>query len=165
MASTYKTEGKTRLITFFSQHPDEQYTVEELHAALLEAYPQGETGKGGGKSSLYRQLSGLIEEGTVRKFRDDTQSAYVYQYVGGGACACHFHLKCLNCGRLEHLDCIISDQLLSHIRTDHHFDIDRGRSSLYGMCRVCHSSVEDSRPVELPLCEHAHRDEHERKEI
>lgn len=161
MASTYKTEGKTRLVTFFSQHPDVQYTVEELHTALLEAYPGAYTGTCGGKSSLYRQLSRLIEEGTVRKFRDDTQSAYVYQYVGGGACACHFHLKCLSCGRLEHLDCVISDELLSHIRTDHHFDIDRGRSILYGMCQSCHSPADNPKPVALPLCEHAH--DHETK--
>ena len=156
MASTYKTEGKTRLITFFSQHPDVQYTVEELQAALSETYDSSEVNKQGGKSSLYRRLSALIEEGTVRKFRDASQSAYVYQYVGEGACACHFHLKCLRCGRLEHLNCVISDQLLSHIRTDHHFDIDRGRSILYGMCQSCHNAVDQVEPVELPLCDHTH---------
>ena len=158
MASTYKTEGKTRLVNYFSQHPDTQYTVDELHAALSGAYPDvyQNQGKGCGKSSLYRQLSLLLEEGTVRKFRDDTQAAYVYQYVACGACSHHFHLKCLNCGKLEHLDCVLSDQLLSHIRTDHNFIIDRGRSILYGLCAACHTN--ESTPVSLPLCpcEHKH---------
>lgn len=156
MASTYKTEGKTRLVAFFSQHPDTQYTADELHAALIETYPEAYQGKSSCKSSLYRQLSVLLEEGTVRKFRDDTQSAYVYQYVACGACSHHFHLKCLSCGKLEHLDCVISDQLLSHIQSDHDFIIDRGRSILYGLCAACHAK-EDT-PVSIPLrsCGHHH---------
>lgn len=154
MASTYKTEGKTRLVTFFSQHPDTQFTADELHAALTEAYPDAYRGTKGCKSSLYRQLSLLLEEGTVRKFRDATQAAYVYQYVACGACSHHFHLKCLNCGRLEHLDCVISDQLLSHIQTDHHFSIDRGRSILYGLCADCHAKKDT--PISIPLCPCGH---------
>ena len=155
MASSYKTEGKTRLVTFFSGHPDTQYTVDQLHAALMETYPKAYADKVKGKSSLYRQLSSLIEEGTVRKFRDDTQSAYVYQYVACGACSHHFHLKCLSCGKLEHLDCVISDQLLSHISNDHHFCIDRGRSILYGLCEACHH--ENNPPVNIPLCPCGHK--------
>ncbi len=157
MATTYKTTGKTQLISFFSSHPDTQYTVDELHAALTEAYPDAYTGKGGGKSSLYRRLSALIEEGTVRKFRDDTQASYVYQYVACGACSHHFHLKCLSCGKLEHLDCVISDQLLAHISADHHFCIDRGRSILYGLCAACHK--EEHLPVTIPLCPCGHKHE------
>ncbi len=157
MASTYKTEGKTRLVDYFSQHPDTQYTVDELHTALTEAYPEAYADKGCGKSSLYRQLSVLIEEGTVRKFRDATQSAYVYQYVACGACSHHFHLKCLNCGKLEHLDCAISDQLLAHISADHKFCIDRGRSILYGLCAECHN--EGEAPVSIPLCPCGHKHE------
>lgn len=157
MASTYKTEGKTRLLTFFSQHPDTQYTVDELHAALIEAYPRAYAGKGSGKSSLYRQLSALGAEGAVRKFRDDTQSAYVYQYVACGACSHHFHLKCLSCGKLEHLDCAISDELLAHISKDHKFCIDRGRSILYGLCAECHD--EGAAPVSIPLCPCGHKHE------
>ena len=157
MASTYKTEGTTRLINYFSQHPDTQYTVEELYVALKNAYPEVyvNQGKGSGKSSLYRQLSLLLEEGTVRKFRSDTQASYVYQYVACGACSHHFHLKCLVCGKLEHLDCVISDQLLSHIQIDHHFSVDRGRSILYGLCEACHDRKDT--PVSIPLCPCGHK--------
>lgn len=157
MASTYKTTGKTHLIDFFSGHPDTQYTVDELQSALSEAYPQAYADGKSGKSSLYRRLSALIEEGTVRKFRDDTQAAYVYQYVACGACSHHFHLKCLSCGKLTHLDCSISDQLLAHISTDHNFCIDRGRSILYGLCAECHDK--ENTPVIIPLCPCGHKHE------
>lgn len=157
MASTYKTEGKTRLVAFFSLHPDTQYTADELLSALTEAYPEAYQGTKGCKSSLYRRLSALCEEGAVRKFRDASQDAYVYQYVGVGACSHHFHLKCLGCGKLEHLDCAISDQLLSHIRADHKFFIDRGRSILYGLCEAC--GAEPPARLDLPLCPCRHKHE------
>ncbi len=132
MAGTYKTAGRQRLLDFLYEHPDRQFTAEELSDTM-----NGETASGGSRSTLYRHLSELCTEGTVRKYRSDTQSAYVYQYVGRGDCCHHFHLKCERCGRLVHLDCAVSEELLAHIRTDHHFRVDSGRSILYGVCVEC----------------------------
>lgn len=139
MAGTYRTEGRRRLMDFLRQHPDRQYTAEELAAEIGRADSSGDTLSfvKCSKSSLYRHLSELCAEGTVRKYRSDTQSAYVYQYIGGGDCCHHFHLKCLACGELIHLECAVSEELLSHIATDHHFAVDSGRSILYGLCEVC----------------------------
>lgn len=132
---TYKTEGRQRLLSFLLNNPDKQFTVEQIDHALKQ---EGDTERTPmGKSSLYRQLSALCEDGTVRKYRNDTQSAFVYQFVGDTDCTHHFHLKCLVCGRLIHLDCPFSEELLSHIRQDHHFRVDSGRSILYGCCEEC----------------------------
>ncbi len=132
MAGTYKTAGRQKLLDFFHTHPDRQFTAVELS----EQMNRGEEARGG-RSTLYRHLSELCKEGTVRKYRSDTQSAYVYQFVGHGDCCHHFHLKCERCGRLVHLDCAVSEELLQHIRTDHHFRVDSGRSILYGVCEAC----------------------------
>ncbi len=133
MAGTYKTAGRQKLLSFLYGHPDRQYTVDELSSELHPAIAGEKTGK----STLYRHLSELCAEGTVRKYRSDTQAAYVYQYVGHGDCCHHFHLKCVACGRLVHLDCAVSEELLAHIRTDHQFRVDSGRSILYGVCESC----------------------------
>ena len=135
MAGTYKTEGRKRLLEFLESHPDRQFPVGEL-AEELERFCGAEL-RGSCKSSLYRHLSELCDEGTVRKYRNETQSAYVYQYVGRGDCCYHFHLKCLSCGALIHLECAVSQELLSHIRSDHGFRVDSGRSILYGICEGC----------------------------
>lgn len=136
---TYKTEGRQRLLSFLLDHPDRQYTVDEIRQALNErGESAGDTArKTAGKSSLYRQLSELCEDGTVRKFRTDTQSSFVYQLIGHTDCQHHFHLKCIRCGRLVHLECSLSEELLEHIRTDHRFRVDSGRSILYGCCEDC----------------------------
>ena len=136
MARIYKTAGRQRLLNFLENHPDRQFTAEELCGELdLLASGENKTRK----STLYRHLSELCAEGTVRKYRSDTQSAYVYQYVGQGDCTRHFHLKCQSCGQLVHLECAVSEELLSHISTHHGFEVDSGRSILYGLCNACAS--------------------------
>ncbi len=132
MAGTYKTAGRQKLLDFLQSHPDRQFTVDELAESLNNTAE-----KKIGKSTLYRHLSELCDGGTVRKYRSDTQSAYVYQYVGTGDCCRHFHLKCLSCGDLIHLECAVSEELLFHISSHHGFEVDSGRSILYGMCEAC----------------------------
>lgn len=140
MAGTYKTAGRQRLLNFLQSHPDRQFPVDELSDELNRA--EDALGSRSSKSTLYRHLSELCDEGTVRKYRSDTQSAYVYQYVGMGDCCHHFHLKCLSCGALVHLECAVSQELLNHIRSDHHFKVDSGRSILYGTCEGCSRMID-----------------------
>ena len=142
MAGRYKTSGRERLISFLSSHPDTPYTVDELASHLHPDSP-AQRGKGRGKSSLYRQLAGLVADGTVRCDREERggsdrrAAASVYRYVAGNDCSGHIHLQCSACGRLVHLDCHLADDLLSHIRADHRFSIDPARSVLYGTCEEC----------------------------
>ena len=151
MARTYKTAGRQRLLDFLETNPDRQLTVEELCAEMDRQ--DGETSR---KSTLYRHLSELCAEGTVRKYRSDTQSAYVYQYVGQGDCARHFHLKCESCGDLIHLECAVSEELLSHISSHHGFEVDSGRSILYGLCKSCAVLSKKQTPTHPRSCTCGH---------
>ena len=137
MARMYKTAGRQRLLEFLESRPDCQFTVEELCHEMDRQ--DGETSR---KSTVYRHLSELCDEGLARKYRSDTQSAYVYQYVGRGDCCHHFHLKCVSCGELIHLECAVSQELLAHIQSDHGFRVDSGRSILYGVCETCSRTEE-----------------------
>ena len=153
MARVYKTAGRQRLLDFLESHPDRQFTVEELCGEMDRQ--DGATSR---KSTVYRHLSELCGEGTVRKYRSDTQSAYVYQYVGQGECTRHFHLKCVTCGDLVHLECTVSEELLSHISAHHGFEVDSGRSILYGRCEAC-AALEKKRTPTHPRgcsCGHHH---------
>ncbi len=132
---SYKTVGKEKMIRFFSEHPDCQFTAEELCRALNG---DGESGK----SSVYRQLSELCRADAVRKFRSDARGGSVYQYVATeGDCRNHFHAKCIRCGVLEHLACGDSSGFASHLLDKHGFSIDCGQSVLYGVCRSCRAEL------------------------
>lgn len=136
---TYNTEGKRRLTDFLLSHPDCQFTADGLAQKFDEQNAQ-DGARPIGKSTLYRLLDALCKSGEVRRFRAENQPAWVYQYVGVNKCATHFHLKCLSCGCLIHLDCEVSEGLTRHILDDHGFCVDSGRSILYGVCAACRAN-------------------------
>ena len=135
MKKRYHTEGKARLLDFLSAHPDCQFSTEELCLHV--------NGTMKGKSSIYRHLTDLCREVTVRRFRNEERGCSVYQYVGE-ACDCdhHFHGKCIRCGRLEHLDCDESEAFVKHLFAEHGFAVNCGGSLLYGLCAACRTAAE-----------------------
>ena len=125
---TYRTEGREHLKSFLKAHPDRQFTAEELCEQVC----------GSSMSSLYRRLTELCEDGSVKAFRNESLRRNVYQYVGAGCdCGKHFHAKCLRCGKLEHLSCGDSLEFARHLQCDHGFLIDCGQSVLFGLCADC----------------------------
>ena len=58
MRNSYHTQQRCALLAFLSAHADEQFTVEQLLAAMGDEAP--------GRSTVYRALDRLVEEGTVR---------------------------------------------------------------------------------------------------
>ncbi len=127
MAKNYNTEGKRRLTDFLRANPETHFTVEDICTSL-----NGNLSK---RSSVYRNLSELCDDGSVRKFHG--QSGFVYQFVGDRDCSSHFHLKCMRCERLVHLECEMGEELTLHIMSHHGFTVDSGRSILYGLCNEC----------------------------
>ena len=127
----YHTGGKQELIEFLAKNPDKLFSAEELCVAVY--------GERGHKiSTVYRHLSSLCEEKTVRKSRNNGTNRSVYQYVGEKCdCRSHFHEKCLSCGRLHHLDCDDSVRFIEHLLSVHGFAVDCGESILYGLCAEC----------------------------
>ncbi|MBO5671224.1 MAG: transcriptional repressor [Clostridia bacterium] len=131
--TTYHTMGREIILRYLADRPDILLTGEELTSALER---EGVTV---GKSTVYRLVSKLFSEGKLSRVRDNVRGCYVYAYAEDthGCDGRHFHLKCLGCGRLFHLECRHSEALCEHIEGTHHFRIDSGRTLLYGQCESC----------------------------
>ena len=127
---TYMTGHKKQILDFLIAHRDRHYTVEEILAAL----PDGEEKPG--KSTVYRQISRLMEDGVIRRFEAAGTDSFVYQYAVGEDCEHHFHLKCARCGKLIHMECDKLRQVRAHIQKEHGFLIG-GSSVIYGICAGC----------------------------
>ena len=52
-------------------------------------------------------------------------------------CAVHFHLKCITCKKLIHLNCDFMNGIEQHILKEHHFQVDSSRTVFYGQCEDC----------------------------
>lgn len=126
--AAYQTKQRLRLISFLEDNKDRQLSASEI------AFGVSENGKG--KSTVFRQIKSLCEEGILQRFRGEDGKSVLYQY-GGGNCHSHFHLKCINCEKIIHLDCEHIDHLKSHINSEHGFFIDPSKTVLYGVCSTC----------------------------
>ena len=135
----YNTAGRTRLAEHLKKIAAEPpKNADEIYEGL-RADCLGAGVPAPGRSSVYRMLSTMTEEGEVGKFpAGNAESGYVYQYVGSTRrCHTHFHLHCLTCGGVTHLECACGDEIATHLQASHGFVIDRGRSVLYGTCAAC----------------------------
>ncbi|HAO68774.1 MAG: Fur family transcriptional regulator [Oscillospiraceae bacterium] len=125
---SYHTKQREMVLQFFAAHPDQCFCVKDLTAQKSILV---------GTATLYRTLSLLCREGKLKKYTESDGSGAFYQYNDSEACHCHFHLKCLRCGQLIHMDCGFMKDMQEHIETDHGFLVDSGKSILYGLCQKC----------------------------
>ena len=136
--SGYNTKQKEKLISFLISNKNKHTNVQEISAYLsAEGTPVG-------TATIYRQLDKLVESGTVRKYNLDGKTGACYQYIDGASqCREHFHLKCLSCGKLIHLDCEHLSGIREHIAEHHGFIIDSSHTVFYGTCSECAAEPED----------------------
>lgn len=127
----YNTKQKSRLIDFFKKNASSQLSVNEIISGVCG---DGDTGK----STIYRLISKMAEDGTLLRMHGEDSKSVLYQYVGEGThCGEHFHLKCKECGRLIHLDCHHLENIGMHIAEEHKFIIDTKKTVFYGICENC----------------------------
>lgn len=123
----YRTAKREALIDFLRGAGDVAYTPEELCARLC---PQGR-----GRSTLYRQIAALTEDGLLRRITDEGGKV-TYQYVGGERCDEHLHLKCRVCGAMTHLAGGTPLLLREHLLDETGFQLEEA-AILFGLCRGC----------------------------
>ena len=68
----YMTNQKKQILDFLITHKDHHYTVDEIVKALSVG------DKKPGKSTVYRQISALLEDGVVRRFEAAGTDTFVY---------------------------------------------------------------------------------------
>ncbi len=124
----YNTKQRDIILSFFRAHPGQCYSAKDLIADSSIVM---------GDATIFRCLSSLAEEGILSKYIAPGRSGALYQLGGGETCHSHFHLKCLCCGEIVHMDCSFMKDMEEHIESNHAFTIDPSKTVLYGLCRLC----------------------------
>ena len=129
MRESYNTKQKDIVERFFYEN-NGCFKVEDIYNGIIE--------KGGkiGKVTVYRRVEKLLEEGVIRRFTDEGSAAY-YMLVERNDCNRHFHLKCVKCGDITHLDCNEMNGIFRHVKEEHKFSINPCITVLYGLCERC----------------------------
>ena len=129
----YHTQQKALLLDFLTRNAEKSFSMESLTDALKDDLG----GEAPGKSTVYRLVNRLSEEGTVRRFAEEGSRRFLYQIVGGKSCQRHLHMKCTQCGRLVHMNDAQSQKIIEQIYGDSEFAVNREQTTLYGSCAEC----------------------------
>lgn len=134
MKKVYQTEQRKQIIEFLRENSDQQYTIDEiLNTMKSDTMP--------GKSTVYRLIGQLVEEGHVRRFTKGNSRQFLYQLVDGEQCCMHLHLKCLDCGKLIHLKNETSLSTKKCILDEVGFAINNEKTILFGTCMECQRTL------------------------
>lgn len=133
----YKTKQKESLLSFLIKNKDKHTNVREISDFLkFEGTPMG-------TATIYRQLEKLVEQGMVRKYILDGSTGACFQYIDEKDCCNeHFHLKCISCGQLIHINCDYLSGINKHIFEHHGFTVDSSQTVFYGKCSECSKAAQ-----------------------
>ena len=127
----YSTRQKRELLSFLEERSMRHFSVDEV---VFELQDRGEKI---GRSTVYRTLEQLAEQGRVRKYTG-VQGITQYQHVQDAAsCDDHFHMMCSRCGNLLHVDCALMRTMARHLMSEHGFQLDSRETILVGICENC----------------------------
>lgn len=133
MRGEYNTRQKRELLRFLKERSLQHFSVDEV---VFEMRDRGESI---GRSTVYRYLELLAEQGVVRKY-PGVEGVTQYQHVENAArCDEHFHMLCSRCGNLMHVDCALMRTMSEHLMQDHGFQLDPRDTILVGVCEKCRS--------------------------
>ena len=136
--ASYQTMQRNVLVEFMKNNCEKAFSAEELSQNIKEAFGDSAPGK----STIYRLLQKLTEEGLVKRMVKGNSRKFVYQISAGEHCDSHLHLKCINCGKLLHMDDSESHKLLMQVFKKNSFSIDERQTVLLGKCGGCTGKVE-----------------------
>ena len=125
----YNTEQRNLLLNFLKDNPDRKFSVKEIQNVLV--------GENISRSSLYRNLAELEEDGKVKRYSKTGSRETFFQYYDLKCCRNHIHLSCIRCGRIFHMENEIADSLINKLIALEGFRINKGETTLYGICKDC----------------------------
>lgn len=121
---SYNTKQKAAVASFFKNHQERCFAPDDVASALPDVP----------RSTVYRLISHLTEDGTIRKTGTDGRKS-VYQYQGA-ECLGHMHIRCKCCGKTEHLDAASTKDIERIVESSSGF-VALESTVFEGLCKEC----------------------------
>ena len=127
----YDTKQKNYILEILKENKEKHLNCEEILSLLKEKNYKVS------QATLYRYLDKLLEQNIIRKYTTHHLSKACYQYIDEKCHHSHFHMMCLTCNKLIHLDCNIMNNFINHIEDHHDFKVLPEKVIYYGYCKEC----------------------------
>ncbi len=125
---SYKTRQKDLILDFLQEKNNQHVTVDMIVESL-----KGEVGK----TTIYRNLDKLVNQGVVLKYDMPNGMSACFQYADKTEQHTHHHFLCVQCGQIIHVNCNFIDKLSIHMEKEHGFWFDSIKTVFYGCCENC----------------------------
>ncbi len=129
----YNTIQREQLVRYLTANKTTAMTILEIAKNMKQA--SGEL-RCPSESTLYRLVSQLVEEGTVKRMVNGRSREFLYQIIDDEDCRKHLHMKCGVCGKMLHMADETSEQLVALLLESEGFHLDRD-VVLQGVCTDC----------------------------
>lgn len=126
---TYNTEQRNLLLNFLQSKADTMFSAKEIADSLQHEKIS--------RSAVYRNLADLEAEGKIKRCTREGSRESLYQYYDLQKCRDHIHLSCTACGRIFHMENTVTQKLMSALEDTEGFEINKGKTTLYGLCKEC----------------------------
>lgn len=125
----YNTKQRDLIYGLFCENKDKGLTSREIICLT-----NGKVGE----ATVYRQLSRMLAEGIIERQPTDVSGVSSYRLIDD-KCGCRFHLHCVSCGRVVHMDCDEMKTAERHIIQKHGFVPIEASTVINGVCAECSS--------------------------
>lgn len=132
MRGTYHTKHSQQILEYL-QRIKTSVSAKEIYSHFAVS------GKKIGIATIYRQLENLVKDDKVKKIVTD-EGSMRFQFVEKSGNTNSYYLKCDDCGTLIPSHCHMLLDVSEHMSQEHGFQIDMGKSVLYGRCKNCRRS-------------------------
>nr|MCR5271745.1 transcriptional repressor [Lachnospiraceae bacterium] len=90
------------------------------------------------RTTVYRNLDRLCEQGKLVRFKEPNQDAWYYQYSKAHEnCDRHMHAQCSECGKVFHLENEFVDEFEEKMHFIYGLDVDVSKTMIIGKCDDC----------------------------
>jgi len=132
MKSIYKTKAREKIIEFLKEHLEQRFTAREIYEAVCNSDAQVN------RTTIYRNLDRLCDNGELMRFKEPNQEAWYYQYsTDHEHCDKHMHAQCSVCGRIFHLDKPFVEVFADEMFKEYGLDVSPADTIILGRCRKC----------------------------
>ena len=125
----YTTKQRALIMNIFTRNAEGSFTAEALFDSLRTS--------GVCKSTIYRNLERLVEEGRLIRALSADGSCNVYRISGKPDCNGHLHLVCSKCKGVIHLSNADSEQMNELIKNKYVFSVNENTTVINGVCENC----------------------------
>lgn len=125
----YMTRQRAQVLALLQGDPARDFSAEELAERLQ--------GSGVNRSTVYRNLDKLAQNGMVLQKISADGTRKVYRYNAAYGCAGHLHLVCARCGRVVHLEHGLTEDISSLLQRESGFCMDAESTVIRGLCDRC----------------------------